>query len=96
MCSLENWNVKQDVVTIIIGNINIIIVITVTTNIFYCRQASVIGSNNNNNNGYIYLPFLLRAHSPNIKVKKKKTVEHGIRKNQQIRSTVHDAKSYLQ
>ena len=37
-------------------------------------------------------------NSPFIKIIRKlekKTVEHRIRKNQQIRSTVHDAKSYL-
>ena len=59
-------------------------------------------NNNNNNNGYFSVLFLRRAHSPfvkiyikNIKTHKKQNkqqrCEHIIRKNKQIKSTVHDA-----
>ena len=42
------------------------------------------------NNGYFYVLFHLRAHSPFIE--EKKWCEHRIRKNQQIKGTVHDAR----
>ena len=49
-------------------------------------------SNNNNNNGYFKVLFLQRAHSPFIykKQKQQQRCEHRIRKNKQIKSTVHD------
>ena len=49
--------------------------------------------NNNNDNGYFSVLFLRRAHSPFIKNKNKlqQRCEHRIRKNKQIKSTVHDA-----
>ena len=53
-------------------------------------------SNNNNNNGYFQVLFLRRAHSPFIKnilknkTKQQQRYEHRIRKNKQIKSTVHD------
>ena len=41
-------------------------------------------NNNNNNNGY-YSPFIKKTK------KKQQWCEHRIRKNKQIKSTVHDA-----
>ena len=50
-----------------------------------CPSANLI--TDNNNNGYLLVLSLQRAHSPVIK---KKRCEHKIRKNQQIKSTMHD------
>ena len=45
-----------------------------------------------NNNDYFKVLFLWRTHSPFIiKKKQQQRCEHIIRKNQQIKSTVHDA-----
>ena len=51
------------------------------------REESV----NNNNNGY-FKCYFSREH---IALSYKKLCEHRIRKNQQIKSTAHDGKSYL-
>ena len=54
----------------------------------------VHSADNNNNNGYFCLLFFRRAHSPFIKKylnRQQQRCEHRIRKNKQIKSTVHDA-----
>ena len=57
----------------------------------YVRYGN-ISNNNNNNNEYFLVRFIRRAHRPFIHRKKQRQrCEHRIRKNQQIKSTVHVA-----
>ena len=59
--------------------------------LFGCIYRSKSTTVSNNNNGNFLVLFLQRAHNPFFK----KRCEHRIMKNQQIKSTAHDAKSYL-
>ena len=55
------------------------------------RSAGYVGQlNNNNNNGYFLVLFQRRAHSSFILKKQQQRSEHRIRKNKQIKSSVHD------